>query len=129
MGRQQGERPGSEPYSGNPTVRDRRGARGNVSMVKVYEDRNVVPREIHLKNPTVSIGDWRGSRLRRSCLKSLTSSVLRAPRLYPDPFQGKLAASRIRILVKAEDMGNGQDKLAGDDFILVNSYKEQSFAN
>ena len=27
---------------------------------------------------------------------------------YVLPFQGKLAASRISILVKAEDMGNGQ---------------------
>jgi len=34
-GRPKGERPGSEPDSGKPTVRDRRGASGNVAMVEL----------------------------------------------------------------------------------------------
>ena len=53
--------PRSEPDSGNPTVRDRRGARGNVEATRA---------------PTqVLEGHW----------EIFSPSVCCAPRLYPDP--------------------------------------------
>jgi hypothetical protein len=61
MGRLPEERPRSERYSGNPTVPDRRGARGNVGVVRAP--------------PRVLEGHWDSQLV--TCY---------APRFYPDTY-------------------------------------------
>ncbi len=72
VGRQRRDKPRSEPDSGNPTVRDRREASGNVAM-------------------------GAGLRPTAKAVDSPPDPNVRAPEIYPDGAADKAAIQRVRV--------------------------------
>ena len=62
-------KPGSEPYSGNPTVRDRRGACGNVDARRARRSSIPTPHETPSTSPLSKVWSTCGRRVRSPSMR------------------------------------------------------------